>query len=56
MLASVTGCRADTSRHVWAMQDGNTPLHCASANGHVAMVRALVAKDADVKAKDKVCI
>jgi hypothetical protein len=37
-------------------QEGQTPLHYASQNGCLEMVEALLAKGADVEAKDKVSI
>jgi ankyrin repeat protein len=39
-----------------APQNGWTPLHSASRNGHVEVVEALLAKDADVEAREKVSI
>jgi hypothetical protein len=39
-----------------APQDGWSPLHTASGNGHLAVVEALLAKGADVEAKDNVSI
>ena len=35
-------------------QDGWTALLCASANGHSAVVEALLAKGADIEAKNEV--
>jgi hypothetical protein len=37
-------------------QNGETPLIAASRNGYSEMVRALLEKGADVKARDKVTI
>jgi ankyrin repeat protein len=37
-----------------ARQDGATPLYIASQEGQVEVVWALLAKGADVEAKDKV--
>ena len=36
-------------------QGGSTPLHEAVYGGEVEVVKALIAKGADVNAKDKVC-
>ena len=38
-----------------ALQDGETPLHCASANGHLDVVKCLVEQGADKEAATKVC-
>ena len=38
------------------MQDGWTPLHRASGGGHTAVVAALLAAGADVKAKTNVSV
>ena len=48
------GCADSDARFV--RQDGWTPLHVASLKGRVEVVAALLAKGADVKAKDKVSI
>jgi hypothetical protein len=39
-----------------APQDGITPLYFASKEGHLAVAEALLAKGADVEAKDNVSI
>ncbi len=39
-----------------APQDGGTPLHIASQNGHLEVIEALLAKGADVEAKKNVSI
>jgi ankyrin repeat protein len=39
-----------------APQDGWTPLYAASSNGHAEAVEALLAKGADVEAKDNVSV
>jgi hypothetical protein len=44
------------SRCSRAPQDGGTPLHNACFDGHLAVVEALLAKGADVEAKDNVSI
>ena len=36
------------------MQDGWTPLHFAADKGHVQVAELLLAKGADIEAKDKV--
>ena len=35
-------------------QEGKTPLHWAAKNGHAAIVKALLAAEADKEAKDQV--
>jgi len=37
------------------VQDGFTPLHFASQEGHIDSMRELLLKNADVHSKDKVC-
>ena len=34
------------------LQDGHTPLHCASENGHAGMAEVLIKAGADLNAKD----
>ena len=38
------------------MQDGRTPLHLASVNGHASVVELLLQHGADIEAKTNVCI
>ena len=35
------------------LQDGHTPLHCASENGHAGMAEVLIKAGADLNAKDR---
>ena len=37
------------------IQDGRTPLHICCIKGKVKMVKLLIDRGSDVKAKDKVC-
>jgi ankyrin repeat protein len=37
------------------MQDGSTPLHMATKNGHTAIVEALLAAGADLNIQGEVC-
>ncbi len=49
-------CAAELTAMLAAPQDGETPLCYASSNGRSEVVRALLAKGADVEAKNKVTI
>ena len=39
---------------LWMLQNGNTPLIMAARGRHVEVVKALVAKGADIEAKNEV--
>lgn len=56
VVSSPPSIRAPVPCHPLSAQDGHTPLHYATQNGHLKVVAALLEKGVDKEAKDNVRI